>query len=134
MEIWTLYMPENQFLLVYEIVLYWNVFIFMVLASSRFRPFGRLAYLIHMYTPLPHQVIFIISPYTTTIIISHLRFVCCRLCYAYMAQYIHPPLPCLCNSISCLNITFLFPVFYQFVPVSWSGHQVKSSGKIFRFS
>ena len=31
---------------------------------------------------------------------------CCRLCcyYARMPQYIHPPLPCWCNSISCQHV------------------------------
>ena len=59
----------------------------------------------------PYQ--FCISPYTNTIIISHLHcFVCCRLCcyYARMQQQIHPPLPCLCNSISCGHVQRQKPV------------------------
>ena len=40
------------------------------------------------------------------------------LCYSRMPQYIHP-LPCWSNSVSCLNMTFLFPVFDQFVLVFW---------------
>ena len=58
-------------------------------------------------SPVVLEEFFIPSP--TPIIISLLGVVCCQLCYVYMPQI--NLAPCIDNSISCLNITYLLPFF-----------------------